>query len=192
VVASLYGLAAAARAVIDGLNVMHEVQERRSFLRRSLLSTVMALVVLVLFIGATVLFLVGPELAATVVGGLGLEDLTRRVLTMLRWPFLVVLLLFVYALVYWSAPAMSIRFRAVSHGSITALVLWLGFTFLFSVYVQAFGSYSATFGALAGVVVLLLYMFFSAFILFIGAQINDILYRHRDTGRLRKHEGAER
>ena len=188
--ASLYGLAATARAVIDGMNVMYDVPERRSFLRRMFLSTTMALVVLVLFVGATVLFLLGPQLVATLAGSFGLEDFTRSVLIALRWPLLVILLLLVYALVYWSAPAIDVRFRTVSYGAIAALVLWLGFTFLFSLYLDTFGSNNATFGALAGVVLLLLYMFFSSFILFIGAEINDILDRHRDTGRLRKHEGT--
>jgi membrane protein len=190
VAASLYGLASTAKAVIDGMNVMYEVQERRSFLRRTLLSTTMALVVLVLFVGATVLFLLGPQLAAHLAARFGLEDFTRSVLTALRWPLLVILLLLVYALVYWSAPAVDVRFRSVSYGAIAALVLWLSFTFVFSLYLDTFGSNNVTFGALASVVLLLLYMFFSSFILFIGAEINDILDRHRATGRLRKHEGT--
>jgi membrane protein len=185
-------LAATARAVIDGMNVMYDVPERRSFLRRTFLSTTMALVVLVLFVGATVLFLLGPQLVATLAGSFGLEDFTRSLLTALRWPLLVILLLLVYALVYWSAPAVHVRFRTVSYGAIAALVLWLGFTFLFSLYLDTFSSNNATFGALAGVVLLLLYMFFSSFILFIGAEINDILNRHRETGRLRKHDGSMR
>jgi membrane protein len=192
VVASLYGLAATARAVIDGMNVMYDVPERRSFLRRTFLSTTMALVVLVLFVGATVLFLLGPQLVATLAGSFGLEDFTRSLLTALRWPLLVILLLLVYALVYWSAPAVHVRFHTVSYGALAALVLWLGFTFLFSLYLDTFSSNNATFGALAGVVLLLLYMFFSSFILFIGAEINDILNRHRDTGRLRKRDGSRR
>ena len=192
VFASLYGLAATARAVIDGMNVMYEVQETRSILRRMVLSTTMALVVLALFVVATVLFLLGPQLAATLAGRFGLEDFTLSVLTALRWPLVVILLLLVYALVYWSAPATVVRFRSVSYGAIAALVLWLGFTFLFSLYFDTFGPNNAAFGALAGVVLLLLYMFFSSFILFIGAEINDILDRHRDTGRPRKQDGDRR
>ena len=192
VAVSIYGLAATARAVIDGMNVMYDVPERRSFWRRTFVSTTMALVVLVLFVGATVLFLLGPQLVATLAGSFGLEDFTRSVLTVLRWPLLVILLLLVYALVYWSAPAVHVPFHTVSYGAIAALVLWLGFTFLFSLYLDTFSSNNATFGALAGVVLLLLYMFFSSFILFIGAEINDILRRHRDTGRLQKHDGDKR
>ena len=192
IVASLYGLAATARAVVDGMNVMYGVQETRSFTRRLLLSTTMALVVLILFIGATVLFLLGPELIGHLAGRLGLEDFTRGVLTLLRWPLLVILLLVVYALVYWSAPAVDVRFRIVSHGAVAALVLWLGFTFLFSFWLDRFSSISATFGVLGGAVALLLYMFFSSFILFVGAEINDILDRHRETGSLRPHSGDMR
>jgi membrane protein len=102
--------------------------------RRMLVSTTMALVALVLFVGATVLFLLGPQLAATLAGGFGLEDFTRSMLTVLRWPLLVILLLVVYALVYWSAPAVDAPFRMLSYGAIAALVLWLAFTFLFSLY----------------------------------------------------------
>lgn len=149
----------------------------------------MALVALVLFVGATVLFLLGPQLAATLAGGFGLEDFTRSMLTVLRWPLLVILLLVVYALVYWSAPAVDAPFRMLSYGAIAALVLWLAFTFLFSLYSTRSVPTTRPSAPSPGVVVLLLYMFFSSFILFIGAEINDILYRHRDTGRLRKHDG---
>lgn len=181
VLASLYGLAATARSVIDGMNMMYEVKESRSLLRHFLLSTAMALVVLILFLSATVLFLLGPRIGGGLFAVLRLENFARNVLIAGRWPLLVVLLLFVYALVYWSAPAISLRFRLFTHGSITALILWLGFTFVFSFLVEVFGSYNATYGALAGVVLLLLYMFFSSFILFIGAEINDIVSRSRGT-----------
>lgn len=191
VLASLYGLAATARAVIDGMNVVYEVNETRSFLRRSLLATAMALVVLILFLSATVLFLLGPRIGANLFALLGLEDLARSVLIAGRWIVLVALLLLLYALVYWSAPAKSLRFHILSHGSITALTLWLTFTFIFSFYVEVFGSYSATYGALAGVALLLLYMFFSSFILFVGAEINDILSRHRGAGQVQKPRRAK-
>ncbi len=179
VLASLYGLSATARSVVDGMNMMYEVKESRSLLRRLLLSTAMALVVLTLFLSATALFLLGPRIGGGLFAVLRLEDFARGVLITGRWPLLIVLLLFVYSLVYWSAPAISLRFRLFTYGSVTALILWLGFTFVFSFYVEVIGSFNVTYGALGGVVLLLLYMFFSSFILFIGAEINDILRRQR-------------
>lgn len=190
VFASFYGLAATARAVIDGMNVMFEVEETRPFMRRYLASIVMAVVILALFIAATLLFLLGPGIGTALSRAFGLPGVVGDVLMVLRWLVLVFLILFGYALVYWAAPARHIRFRAVSHGSVTALALWLSFTLVFSIYVNNFASYSVTFGALAGVVVLLLYMFFSSLILFMGAEINDIISRHKKNEPERARPGA--
>jgi membrane protein len=61
--------------------------------------------------------------------------------------------------------------------------VWVGFSFLFSLYVNNFGSYNASYRALAGVVVLLLYIYHSSFILLVGAELNQVIEEHIPAGK---------
>lgn len=181
----LYGLSATARAVIDALNSMYDVEERRPFLSRFLTSLVMAFAVIGLFLVALLLFTVSPKVGSDLASRLGIEGSFEILWAIARWPLLIGLVLFAYALVYTYAPATGVPFRFVTHGSVTALVGWLLFSFVFSIYVENFGSFNATYGTIAGIAVLLLYMYFASFIMLVGAEINDIIQQHM---RERSHE----
>ena len=182
---ALYGLSATARAVIDALNSMYDVEERRPFLSRYLTSLAMAFAVIGLFLVALLLFTVSPKVGSDLASRLGIEGSFEILWAIARWPLLIGLVLFAYALVYTYAPAIAVPFRFVTHGSVTALVGWLLFSFVFSVYVENFGSFNATYGTIAGIAVLLLYMYFASFIMLVGAEINDVIQQHM---RERSHE----
>jgi membrane protein len=69
-----------------------------------------------------------------------------------------------------------------------AVAMWLVFSLLFSLYVDNFGSYDATFGAFAGIIILMLYIYYSSFIMLIGAQINQVIEEYTPEG---KNEGEK-
>lgn len=92
---------------------------------------------------------------------------------------LLVLVLLAYAMVYYFAPSVEERFRFVSHGSVIAVPVWALFSFGFSFYVEKYGEFGETYGPLAGVIVLLLYMFISSLILLVGAEVNHVIARHQ-------------
>ncbi|MBW3587921.1 MAG: YihY/virulence factor BrkB family protein [Actinobacteria bacterium] len=178
IAAAIYGLSATARAVIDALNAMYDIEERRPFVGRFLTSLVMAFAVIGLLIGALLLVAVGPRVGGELASAVGMEGPFELVWSIARWPLLMALVLLAYGLVYTYAPAVRVPFRFITHGSITALVGWLLFSFIFSIYVENFGSFNATYGTLAGIAVLLLYMYFASFIMLLGAEINDVIQRH--------------
>ncbi|HWC14251.1 MAG TPA: YihY/virulence factor BrkB family protein [Actinomycetota bacterium] len=178
IIAALYGLSATARAVIDALNTMYDVDERRPFIARFATSLVMAFAVIGLLIAALVLVAVSPAVGAELASKIGLEGPFETVWSIARWPLLIGLVLLAYALVYTHAPAVYVPFRFITHGSVTALVGWLLFSFVFSIYVDNFASFNATYGTIAGIAVLLLYMYFASFIMLIGAEINGLIQRH--------------
>lgn len=164
ILGSIYGLSALARGVIDAMNAMYRVDEKRPFWKRQSMSVAMAAVVLLLLLGALALVAIGPRL----------DPLFR----IARWPLLVGLVLLSFSLVYYFAPAVEERFRFLSHGSVIALPVWLVFSLLFTLYVDRFGDFQQTYGSLSGIIVLLLYMFVSSFILLLGAEVNHIVARH--------------
>lgn len=175
IVAAVYGLSAAARAIIDAMNTIYEVKERRPFVARYVTSLIMAFAVIALLIGALLLVAIGPSLGSALASTVGLEGPFELLWSIARWPILVALVLLACALVYTYAPAASVRFRFITHGSLTAAVGWLLFSFLFSLYVENFAAFNGTYGALAGVAMLLLYMYFASFIMLLGAEINDVI-----------------
>src|SRR5215218_6102200 len=92
--------------------------------------------------------------------------------------FLVVL---AFALVYYYAPDVEQRFRWISPGSIVAVVAWLLFSLAFSLYVE-FGSFDA-YGSIAGIIILMLYIYYSAFIMLVGAELNQVVEEHIPEGK---------
>ena len=167
IIGALYGLSAMARGVIDAMNAMYDVDEGRPFWKRQIASVLMAAVVLALLMAALVLVAVGPRL--------------EPVLRVLRWPLLLGLVLFAFALTYAYAPSVKERFRTVSHGSVLVLPIWVIFSAGFAFFVERYGSFERSYGSLAGIVVLLLYMFISSLIILVGGEVNQVVAKH--TGR---------
>ena len=90
------------------------------------------------------------------------------------------------ALTYYFAPDVKQRFRWISSGSVVAAVLWLLFTSLYSLYLSRFTGYHQLYGALAGIVLLMVYVYASSFILLLGAVINQVIEQSQPAG---KNEG---
>lgn len=128
----------------------------------------------------TVLMLIGGTVIIALVGVLpaalqfiGLESSTQWLLLLLEWPLLIVVVMGGLAVLYRYAPDRHPpRWRWVSPGAIVATVLWLLGSVGFTVYVSYFNSYDKTYGSLGGVVVMLTWLYLSAFVALLGAVIN--------------------
>ena len=88
---------------------------------------------------------------------------------------MIVLLLLTTAFLYRVAPNVQLSLKWIAPGAIVFVAGWLGATYLFTLYVANFGSYAATYGALAGVAVLLIWFYLTAFVLLAGAELNAVL-----------------
>lgn len=104
------------------------------------------------------------------------------------WPVIGAAVLAAFALLYYVAPDVQQRFRWISTGSVISAVLWLLFAALFSLYVNNVIAPTQTYGALAGVAVLMIYFYISSFILLLGAELNQVIEQHEPRGR----DGGER
>ncbi len=185
---ALWGVSGAFRSVMEAMNVMYEVEEGRPAWKKYLISILLSLGAAVLLISAVVLVVAGPGIGSRIADAVGLGAAFRWAWNILQWPVLISFVLLAFALVYYYAPDVKQQFRFVSPGSIIALVLWLVFSLLFSFYVNNFGSYNKSYGALAGVAILMLYMYYSAYILLFGAEMNQVIEEHAPGG---KDEGEK-
>lgn len=162
------------------MNRIYEVDEGRAFWKlrpQQLLLTMGALVIV-----AAVAFLlaVSGPVAEGIGGYLGMGATALTVWSLARWPVLLVLVILGVATLYYAAPNVrQPKFRWISVGAAIAIVVWMLASLLFGVYVANFGSYERTFGALAGVVVFLLWLWITNLALLFGAEVDAELERGR-------------
>jgi membrane protein len=182
---ALWGVSGAFRSVMEAMNVMYEVEEDRPFWKVYGLSIFMSLAVIFLLLGALVLVVFGESIGVRVADLVGLGSVFATIWGVAQWPVVALVVLFAFALIYYFAPAAEQRFRWISPGSIVAFVFWLVFSLLFSLYATTFGgdSYNETYGSLAGVIILMLYVYYSALIMLIGAEMNQVVEWHIPGGK---------
>jgi len=185
---ALWGVSGAFRSVMEAMNVMYEVQEDRPFWKKYGISIFISLAVILLMLTALGLVVFGSTVGGGLAAVVGLGTVFETVWSVVQWPILAFVVLLAFALVYYFAPAAKQRWRWISPGSVMAFFFWLMFSLLFSIYVGTFGSYNETYGSLAGVIILMLYIYYSAVIMLVGAEMNQVIEWHIPGG---KDEGEK-
>jgi membrane protein len=168
--AALWSAAGGTGNLITAVNLAYDEVETRSFVKRKLLA-------LGLTFGAIVFVLITIALIAVVpavLDALPLGVVGTILGQVLRWVLLLAVMAGALSVLYRVAPDRDApRFRWVSLGSVVVTVLWAGVSLLFSLYVNNFGSYDKTYGAIAGVIVLMLWLQLTVFLVLLGAEINS-------------------
>jgi membrane protein len=188
---TLYSASKGVKTLMEGMNIAYDEEESRGFLA---LNVTALLLTLFLIVGVIIAF--ASTLAApALLGSLGLGDALSAWITYARWPILAVLTVFGLAVIYRYGPARANpRWRWVSPGAIVATLVWIVGSIAFSIYVRYFGSYNETYGALGGVIMLLTWLWLSAFVILMGAELNSEMEHQtgRDTTTGRPRPRGER
>jgi membrane protein len=166
---SLWSANAGMKAVFDALNVVYDEEEKRSFIKLNLQSLTFTLGAVALLIVAIFATAVLPHLLDFV----GLSGVMETLLSLLRWPLLLVLIMTGLAVLYRYGPSRDkAEWRWVSPGSVAAAVLWVVASMLFSWYASKFGSYNETYGSLGAVVGFMTWLWISTIVILLGAELN--------------------
>ncbi|MDB5618802.1 YihY/virulence factor BrkB family protein [Tardiphaga sp.] len=167
---ALWSANAGVKAVIDALNVVYGEREKRSFIKLNLLSlgfTTGAIAALLLMVGAVV------ALPLTL-DRIGLEYDSKVIISLLRWPVLLVMLLLALGILYRFGPSRpGARWPWLGVGTVVAALLWIAGSSLLSWYLSNFANYSATYGSLGAAIGLMTWMWMSAIIVLCGAELNS-------------------
>jgi membrane protein len=187
---ALWGVSGAFRSIMEAMNVMYEVEEDRPAWKMYGISIFISLAVIVLMLTAFGIVIFGGSVGGGLAGAIGLKGTFEAVWRIIQWPIVACIVLFTFAIIYFFAPAAKQKFAWISPGAILAFAFWLLFSLLFSFYVGNIGgdSYNETYGSLTGVILLLLYIYYSAFIMLIGAEMNQVIEWHIPGG---KDEGEK-
>jgi membrane protein len=171
-VVACWSASSGTKHLIEAVNVAYDEEEGRGFVKVRALA-------LGLTLGAILFLLVTIALIAVVPSALsdaGVPDAVRIAIEIAIWPVLAVMMVFGLAVLYRLAPDRDDpKWRWASWGAVIATALWLVSSAAFALYASNFGSYDETYGSLGGVVVLLLWLYITALVVVLGAEINAAL-----------------
>ncbi len=176
ILGALWAASAGVSAVVVSLNVVYRYTERRPWWKQKLtvLGLTASLAGLIIF--AVVLVLYGEKIGNTLAAHFGLGHLFTVTWSVLQWPFLFAAMFLSFALVYYFGPdAPQPSWHWVSPGAALGVVLWLLASLGFRLYLHFFNSYSATYGSLGAVMILLLWLYITGFAILIGAELNAVI-----------------
>jgi membrane protein len=178
-------------AFIRASNVIYETREGRPFWKLRPLQVVMTLViVLLLALMAVGIVLTGP-IVSDVAEPIGVSSTAVSIGNIAKWALIAALFLLLIALIYYASPNVKQRgFAWITPGGIVALVAWLVASAGFGIYVSQFGSYNKVYGSMAGVVVLLIWMWITNLAILFGHELNA--ERERDVQFKKGLPGAEK
>jgi membrane protein len=174
VVAAIWTASNGVKAMTKALNVAYDETETRKFLTLRVLSIVLTVLGVVGVVVMVALIAALPS----VLNRVSDNDALQVVGSVLRWPILALLILFALAVLYRYGPnRRKPEWRWVSWGSAAAALIWLAASIGFSIYISLLGSYNKTYGSLGAVIILLLWLYLSAFAVLLGAELNAELER---------------
>ena len=167
-------------AFMRASNRIYDIDEGRPVWKTVPTRVVLTLVLLLLLALSAVAVTLTGGLAKEVGGVLGLSDTAITVWNIAKWPVLLLVVSFMFALLYWAAPNVKHQgFRWVTPGGVLAVIGWVIASLAFALYVANFGSYNKTYGALAGPIVFLVWLWISNIMVLLGAEVNAELQRGR-------------
>ncbi len=174
IVVAVWAAANAVESIMQGLNRVQSLREDRPFWKTRLIAIALAVGVTVLAVAGLLALWFGAQVSHwwDVRGGLG--PLPVQVWDAIRWPLVVVCLIGAIDQLYFIGPAVRPRWRWITPGAVVAVLGWIAASLGFSSYVRHFGSYNATYGSIGAVIILLSWMYMTAFFILLGAEINVV------------------
>jgi membrane protein len=180
-VVAVWAASGAMGTVMKAVNRAYDRVETRPFWKLRLLAILLVVITGLVLAGMFIFIVFGGPLGEAIADKARLGDAFTLLWAILRWPIAFAVLLFFFALVYYAAPNVDHRdWRWLTPGSVLGAITWLALSGLFALYTSFAGSYDKTYGSLAGAIVLLLWLYYSAMALLFGAEFNSELDRQAD------------
>jgi membrane protein len=178
---AVWSASAWVNAFSRAMNRVYEVEEGRPVWKRRPAMLLVTLAAIALCAVALLVLVVSGPVAASVGSTLGVGGTWLTVWTWAKWPLLAVVVVLVVAMLYWATPNVrQPRFRLLSVGALVAIVVWAAASAGFGFYVARFSSYNATYGAVGGVMVALVWLWLTNSALLLGAELDAELERARE------------
>ncbi|WP_435015522.1 YihY/virulence factor BrkB family protein [Tundrisphaera sp. TA3] len=158
-------------AVIDAMNRIYGIKERRNIIKLRIIAIIMTLIQALILVGSLVVIVGGPM----ILKWLGLSEIQANIATVVQYLVVELMVLMSFALAFYVAPDSDQRWEWITPGSILGSLAFIGVTLLFRLYVEHFADYDKAYGPLGGVMVLLFWFWISSLVLLTAGQINKII-----------------
>ncbi|MDT2977238.1 YihY/virulence factor BrkB family protein [Staphylococcus argenteus] len=164
-------------AIMNSFNVAYDVEDRRNGIILKLLSVVFTIVMGVVFVVALALPTLGSVISHFLFGPLGFDEQVKWVFNLIRIVLPIIIIFIVFIVLYAVAPNVKTKIRSVLPGAVFTSIIWLAGSFGFGWYISNFANYSKTYGSIAGIIILLVWLYITSFIIIVGAEINAIIHQ---------------
>ncbi|AST00578.1 MULTISPECIES: YihY/virulence factor BrkB family protein [Geobacillus] len=180
IIAAIWSASNGMSAIMRAFNRAYDVQEDRPFWIVRGLSIVLTLGMIVVIIVALVLPVFGRIIGLFLFSALGLSQQFLNVWNAFRWVTSSLLLFAVFTALYYFAPNKQLRCVNVMRGALFATAGWIAASLAFSYYVNNFADYTAMYGSLGGMIVLMVWFYLSGMILVLGGELNAMFDCERE------------
>lgn len=178
-IAALWAATSGTNALVKGIHRAYGIPESRPFVLRTAIAIGLTLLGAVGVIGSFVTIVGGALVTQQLAASLGIGEQAFQVLQLLRWPAVVLVLILAVGIVYRYAPNIVVPWRWILLGSAAFTIGWVLATGALGLYVSTIGDYGATYGSLAGVIILMLWFYLTAALLLLGAEVTAAVAQAR-------------
>ncbi|WP_438421426.1 YihY family inner membrane protein [Bacillus siamensis] len=179
IIAVIWSASNGMNAIVRAFNHAYEVEENRSFIIIRLTSIFLTIAMVVTILIALLLPVFGREIGLLAADVIGAPGLFLQVWSVVRWGISPLILLIVFTALYIFAPNKRLSLRFVLPGAVFAAAGWIIVSMLFSFYVGTFANYSATYGSIGGIIVLMIWFYLTGTLLILGGEINALLHKRK-------------
>ncbi|MEY8751997.1 YihY/virulence factor BrkB family protein [Alkalicoccobacillus gibsonii] len=179
ILATIWSASNGLNALIRAINRSYDIEETRNFVKMRLLSIILTIGMIVTIVITLIMPVFGNVIINFLETYLAMPNQTANLLNLLRYPIGIVFMILLVTLIYWIAPNVRLKVKEVLIGAVVATIGWQLVSFFFSLYITNFANYSATYGSLGGVIILMLWFFITGIMLVLGGQINAVIYQRK-------------
>lgn len=169
-------------ALIEGLDIAYDAEDDRPYWKTRLLAIGLAAITGTLLLVALATMIVGPRFGEWIAVHLGLSSLFAILWPFLRWSIAIGFTVIAVEVIYFYAPNVKQRFWATLPGAVFAVTVWNTFSFLLGIYFRHFANFNRTYGTLAGLIALMTWLYWTSFVLLVGAELNSELAKNSKQG----------
>jgi membrane protein len=174
ILATLWAASNGMGAISESLNAAYDLKESRPWWKVRLTAVGLTLSLTLLIVTALVLVLYGHDIADAAAVKLGMGSAFATGWKVIQWPLVFIFVLLAFALIYYFGPDSRAQdWKWITPGAVVGVLLWLLISFAFKAYLSYFNSYSATYGSLGAVIILMLWFYFSGIAILVGGEINS-------------------
>jgi membrane protein len=184
ILGTLWATSGGFSAAIEALNIAYQVEDNRPFWRTRLLAIGLSFLVGALLLTALGVMIVGPQFGEWLAARIHMSWIFPKVWPYIHWTVAVLFAVLAVEFLYFLAPNVKQRFWSTLPGAVLAVGAWIGLSYGLGVYFRHFGYFNKTYGTLGAAVALMMWLYWTGFVMLVGAELNAELAKQSKKGKI--------